>query len=65
MSVGMRSTPEKGTERLASKDEKFQDFKNGLKFLESFKESFTKFQKVSQCFTKFQPTNWHAKFFDL
>ena len=34
------------------KVQKFQVFKNGLKFPESFKESFTKRHKVSQSFNQ-------------
>ena len=33
---------------------KLQDMKNGLKFHESFTESFIEFHKVSASFTKFQ-----------
>ena len=35
-------------------EQKFQDLKIGLKFHESFKQSFIKFHKVSASFTKFQ-----------
>ena len=44
----------RGANCPTAKEVKFQDLKIGLKFHESFKESFIKFHKVSVSFTKFQ-----------
>ena len=43
------------------KEVKFQGMKNGLKFHETFKQSFLKFHKVSASFTKFQQQNYHIE----
>ena len=50
--------------RVASKEMKIQELKNGLKFYETFKESFKKFHKVSASFTKFQQKNYHTTIFE-